>query len=314
MRDPLADQTFDTRREAARASRLLGCTGAHQTSDGWMPCRSEEELDTLITHGARAFRRRFGTKTLDEPKRSKKAQTPSIKDIIADVDAEVGELKTFEAYQTAFQKVFPNAKIGVDEDITAKQRGGSYALIYQALRDPETAALVGLVTTGTPAAGVTLASPVRAPLGIVIGDGDSEEEGVMEALHLWGHLAGLSATYENVDPATVEALQTWVNQGGEPPKIPGLKEMNDIITNLGEVQDTNGVLVSFGIDAAEQRVDVGLRAVAARFSVALSLAVATIDRSGDEEDAADAYAKFIYDSATAAVEMPNDPELELRLK
>lgn len=321
-RDPLTDQAFETRRQAARVARMLGCSGAHETEEGWFPCASEEALDTLINHGIRAYRRRFGSKTLEPPKeapkRTKVATTPGVKRIISEVDEEIGALKTFDDYEKAFTDAFPNARIGVDEDITPKQRGGSYALIWKSIEDPATAELVGFITTGEPNAGIALNAPLRSPLGIVIGDGNSEEEGVVEALHMWGHLTGLAISYEDVDPATIDAVQAWVNGGGETPGIPGLTEMEALIPTETE-GEYETLLMSFGIDETSGRVDAGLRAVAARIAVGRALIDRTMERisGSDEEELANMMAQSDIDDDAAVTQMGSDldeEELERRMR
>ena len=56
-KDPLAGQSFRTRGAAEAAARLLGCEGVHLTDEGWMVCRSRQELDALLNGGVRAYRR-----------------------------------------------------------------------------------------------------------------------------------------------------------------------------------------------------------------------------------------------------------------
>jgi hypothetical protein len=322
-RDPLTDQAFETRRQAARVARMIGCSGAHETEEGWFPCASEEALDTIVNHGIRAYRRRFGSKAMptptETPKRTKVATTPGVKRIIAEVDEELGALKTFDDYQKAFTEAFPNARLGVDEDITPKQRGGSYALLWKSIEDPATAELVGFLTTGEPNAGIALNAPLRAPLGVVIGDGDSEEVGVVEALHLWGHLAGLAITYEDIDPAAIDAVQAWVNGGGEAPGIPGLAEMEALIPGPEVEGDAETLLSSFGIDETEGRADAALRAVAARIAVGRALIARMNERiaGSDEEELAEMMAQSDIDDDLAVTQMGSDQdeeELERRMR
>jgi len=293
----LDDQALPTRREAIRVAKLLGCAGAHRTDDGWMPCGSGDELETLTEHGVRAYRRRYGKKS--QPIRVKSTQ---------DVADKYETLKVFDDFQSAIVKAFPGAKIGIDDDVTPKQRGGMMALLWMSEQDKRTAQLIGNIGTGTPASGIALSSSIRSPFSIIIGDGDNEEEGITEALHLWGHLAGLAVSYGDIDPAVLAAIQTWVTEGGEPPQIPTLKEMNALITS--GLQDPNGVLQSFGIDQTEGRVEVALRAVAARLAVGMSLIVRTFSRSGQDEEAlADAYAESMSDGKRS-----DNEEVELRMK
>jgi hypothetical protein len=45
MTDKKPDQT--TREQALRVARMLGCQGAHETENGWMPCGSHEEYEAI---------------------------------------------------------------------------------------------------------------------------------------------------------------------------------------------------------------------------------------------------------------------------
>ena len=45
MTDKKLDQT--TREQALRVARMLGCQGAHETENGWMPCGSHEEYEAI---------------------------------------------------------------------------------------------------------------------------------------------------------------------------------------------------------------------------------------------------------------------------
>lgn len=48
---------LDSREAAERAAKLLGCKGAHQTSEGgWHPCESPEAMQTLLNEGIEAYR------------------------------------------------------------------------------------------------------------------------------------------------------------------------------------------------------------------------------------------------------------------
>ena len=51
-----SQQALPTRRQAANVARLMGCSGAHQVGDKWMPCASAEQLEALFEGGVRAYR------------------------------------------------------------------------------------------------------------------------------------------------------------------------------------------------------------------------------------------------------------------
>ena len=54
IRQKMSEQLYDTKEEAEQAAKALGCKGAHQMGDKWMPCEkhidalSEEEQDAII--------------------------------------------------------------------------------------------------------------------------------------------------------------------------------------------------------------------------------------------------------------------------
>jgi len=57
-RDPILDQSVDSRETAERTARQIGCEGAHRKPDGtWGPCPSEDDLMVLINRGAAGYRR-----------------------------------------------------------------------------------------------------------------------------------------------------------------------------------------------------------------------------------------------------------------
>lgn len=51
---------LSSRTEAERVARLIGCSGAHEVPDGWMPCESAVNLRVLTRYGVRAYRKRAG--------------------------------------------------------------------------------------------------------------------------------------------------------------------------------------------------------------------------------------------------------------
>lgn len=58
-------QTFDTRADALRVAKLLGCDKVHETGKGWRPCTSTQGLAILIKKGEKAhslFHSREGQK------------------------------------------------------------------------------------------------------------------------------------------------------------------------------------------------------------------------------------------------------------
>ena len=42
---------FDTKEEAAKASKEFNCTGAHQMGDKWMSCKSHDAPAEIEKHG-----------------------------------------------------------------------------------------------------------------------------------------------------------------------------------------------------------------------------------------------------------------------
>lgn len=73
-KDPIAGQTVASREAAEKLAKLIGCSGAHETEDGWHPCRSQEDLMTLIRRGSAGLResRRAERKQLLEGKAAKR--------------------------------------------------------------------------------------------------------------------------------------------------------------------------------------------------------------------------------------------------
>lgn len=51
-------------------ARSLGCSGAHQSGDGWMPCRSHEHLRTLIRRGSAGYREWLAERGEDPEKKA----------------------------------------------------------------------------------------------------------------------------------------------------------------------------------------------------------------------------------------------------
>ena len=52
---PLAGQAhpkglYDTQQQAEQRAKQLGCTGTHQNSGKWMPCRNEADLHQHLRH------------------------------------------------------------------------------------------------------------------------------------------------------------------------------------------------------------------------------------------------------------------------
>ena len=56
-KDPLADQSVPTKKQAEELSDILGCSGSHQISENeWGPCESSFDLQKLIKLGNPEFR------------------------------------------------------------------------------------------------------------------------------------------------------------------------------------------------------------------------------------------------------------------
>jgi hypothetical protein len=75
-KDPLADQSVPTKKQAEELSDILGCSGSHQISENeWGPCESSGDLQKLIKLGNPAFRewkeRQSGKKSVGEVLRIK---------------------------------------------------------------------------------------------------------------------------------------------------------------------------------------------------------------------------------------------------
>ena len=56
MADVLEGQVVETRRDALRLARMLGCEGAHEVEGGWMACESQEAFQALLTGGRYGYR------------------------------------------------------------------------------------------------------------------------------------------------------------------------------------------------------------------------------------------------------------------
>jgi hypothetical protein len=59
----LMDQALPTQRAAERVAKLMGCSGAHRTADGWFPCESPRKLRALLNGGVSEYRK---IKSIDE--------------------------------------------------------------------------------------------------------------------------------------------------------------------------------------------------------------------------------------------------------
>lgn len=55
--DTLINQALSTQRAAERVAKLMGCSGAHRTAEGWFPCESPRKLRALLTGGVASYRK-----------------------------------------------------------------------------------------------------------------------------------------------------------------------------------------------------------------------------------------------------------------